>query len=88
MKANTNHVILDAQQIQQKTKRIAYQILEDHIHENEIIIVGIKKSGYAFAEAIVHQLKNISEIEIKLGSVSINKRNPIEALQSSLKVED
>lgn len=80
--------ILNTAQIQQKTKRIAFQILEDHIHETEIVIVGIKKSGFAFAEAIVAQLKEISSLNIKLGSVSINKRNPIEDLETSLLVEE
>ncbi|GGE16579.1 phosphoribosyltransferase family protein [Psychroflexus salis] len=88
MKQSTNHIILNANQIQQKTKRIAFQILEDHLHENEIILVGIKNSGYAFAEALGEELKNITNIDIKLGSLSINKRNPIEALQTSLKVDD
>ncbi len=80
--------ILNTAQIQQKTKRIAFQILEDHIHETEIVIVGIKKSGFAFAEAIVAQLKEISSLNIKLGSISINKRNPIEDLETSLLVEE
>lgn len=84
----SDNSILNTAQIQQKTKRIAFQILEDHIHETEIVIVGIKKSGFAFAEAIVAQLKEISSLNIKLGSVSINKRNPIEDLETSLLVED
>ena len=88
MKSGTSNTILNAQQIQQKTKRIAFQILEDHLHENEIVIVGIKNSGFAFAEALVAQLKEISSLSIQLGSISINKRNPIEALQTSLSVED
>lgn len=80
--------ILDAKQIEQKTKRIAFQILEDHLNETEIIIVGIQKSGYAFAKAIAHQLEHISQLKIHLGSVEVNKKNPLDAISTSLAKEE
>jgi pyrimidine operon attenuation protein/uracil phosphoribosyltransferase len=88
MKTNPSHIILNAEQIQQKTKRMAYQILEDHLNEDELILVGVQKSGYAFAEAIATQLESIAQFKISLGNISINKKNPIEAIQTSLKTED
>lgn len=86
MKKNTTNTILDAAQIQQKTKRIAYQILEDHLNEEELILVGIQKSGYAFAEVLAKELMNISSLKIQLGSLGINKKNPLAPVESSLQL--
>ena len=88
MKESNISIILNAKQIQQKTKRIAYQILEDHLNEEELVVVGIQKSGYAFAQALVNELEHISTLKISLGSLSINKKNPLETIESSLKIAD
>lgn len=87
-KKNTNTIILDAAQIKQKTKRIAYQILEDHLDEEELVLVGIQKSGYAFAQALKSELNTISNLKVNLGSLRINKKNPIETVESSLLLSD
>lgn len=87
MKPTASNIILSSLQIEQKTKRIAFQILENHINETELILVGVEKSGFAFAQAIAEQLQKISKLDIKLGSISINKKNPIEAVQTSLKAD-
>ena len=87
-KKNTNTIILDAAQIKQKTKRIAYQILEDHLNEEELVLVGIQKSGYAFAQALKSELNTISNLKVNLGSLRINKKNPIETVESSLLLSD
>lgn len=88
MKKNNTNIILNAMQIQQKTKRIAYQILEDHLNEDNLVLVGIQKSGYAFAQALVEELRTISSLQITLGSLRINKKNPLEAVECSLKLSD
>lgn len=88
MKKVNTHIILEAEQIQQKTKRIAYQILEDHLNEEELVLVGIQKSGYAFAQALVEELQKISTLKITLGSLRINKKNPLEAVDCSLALRD
>ena len=88
MKNNTMNIILNALQIQQKAKRIAYQILEDHLNEKELILVGIQKSGYAFAEVLSEELKTISTLKIHLGSLGINKKNPLAPVESYLQLEE
>ena len=42
---NTTTIILNHNQIDQKIKRIAYQIYEANSFENEIIIAGIQGNG-------------------------------------------
>lgn len=77
-------IILNHQQIQNKITRIAYQIYETFVDEDEIIIAGIASNGFKLAEEIKIKLAGISEIEIRLCEVKINKTNPLEEVQTSL----
>lgn len=54
---STKSIILNAEQIEQKINRIAYQIAENNIGEKEIIIAGIANSGYLFAQKVSKVLK-------------------------------
>ena len=81
-------IILDNLQIQHKTKRIAYQIYESNINEKEVILAGIQKNGYIFAQRIQEVLSEISSIQVKLCEVRIDKKNPRERIQTSLSVEE
>ncbi|GAW90745.1 phosphoribosyltransferase [Flavobacterium psychrophilum] len=49
--------ILNHQEIEFKIKRIAYQIYETFIDENEIVIAGIEGNGSVFANKIATELK-------------------------------
>lgn len=71
-------LILNNEQISQKINRIAYQIFEDNHTEKEIIIVGIAKKGYLFAEKLVQQLNKISDIKITLAKLTLDKDTPIQ----------
>lgn len=73
-------VILTHQQIEQKIERIAYQILEDNIDEQNITLVGIANTGYIFANALLAALKQISSFNINLLELKIDKKNSIECL--------
>lgn len=68
-------VILNQSQIAQRINRIAYQVYEDNVDEQEIIVAGIAKSGFVFAEKIVDVLKNISALKIQLIEVIIDKHS-------------
>jgi len=69
-------LILNNKQVSQKINRISYQIFEDNHTEKEIVIVGIAKKGYLFAEKLVEQLNNISEIKITLAKLTLEKDIP------------
>ncbi|WP_299121193.1 phosphoribosyltransferase family protein [uncultured Tenacibaculum sp.] len=81
-------IILTNTQIEQKTRRIAFQIYESNSNETEIIIAGIANNGYLFAEKIVEVLSNISTLKPILCKVSIDKKNPISPITTSLKVNE
>ena len=46
------NLILNHDQIQHITKRIAYQIYETNVDEDEIVVAGIKGGGESFAKKI------------------------------------
>lgn len=77
-------IILSNEQIQHKTKRIAYQIYESNINEKQVILAGIKENGYIFAKRIKEALEKISPIEVVLCEVIINKKKPLEEVTTSL----
>jgi len=66
-------LILDKEQIKQKSIRIAYQILEDNFDEEALVLVGIADRGYVFAQRLKTILEDISQKHIELIKVSINK---------------
>jgi len=82
------NIILNKEEILHKTKRIAYQIYETFVDEEEVILAGISSSGFIFANKIAEELKKISPIKIILCEVNINKSNPQDVITTSLKKED
>ncbi|GAA4510680.1 phosphoribosyltransferase family protein [Sphingobacterium thermophilum] len=71
-------LILNKEQILQKSKRIAYQILEDNFEEPSIVLVGIADRGYIFAQRLQKILKDIApdkEIELIKVTIQKNKRS-------------
>lgn len=80
----TKNIILTKEQIEHKTKRIAYQIYETFVEEKMIVIAGISKNGFVFAEKLAAQLALISNIEVKLCEVFVNKQNVLEPITTSI----
>ncbi len=80
----TGNIILNHQQIQHKTRRIAYQILESNVDEKEIIIAGIAKNGFVFAQKIKAELEKITDAIITLCEVYIDKQNPLTTVTTSI----
>nr|WP_317631349.1 phosphoribosyltransferase family protein [uncultured Flavobacterium sp.] len=78
------NIILNKQEIAFKTKRIAYQIFETFVDEEEIVIAGISKSGYTFSQKIADELEKISNIKIIRCEVEINKNEPHAEIKTSL----
>tara|TARA_R110000765_G_scaffold76556_4_gene150043 strand:- start:395 stop:892 length:498 start_codon:yes stop_codon:yes gene_type:complete len=82
------HTILSHLQIQYKIERIAYQIYEANVNENEIIIAGIDGGGLQFAKKIVSKLKKITEAKITLCKLSMDKTNPLKSGVSTSMAEE
>ncbi|MBP6732977.1 MAG: phosphoribosyltransferase [Chitinophagales bacterium] len=70
--------ILSAEEIQQKTRRIAYQIVEDNYDESELILIGIKPNGFEYAGQLKKEIEAIDNIKVALIELSLNKAKPLE----------
>jgi len=68
--------VLDFEKISRICRRLAYQILENNINEDEILLVGIKEKGYEIAKIIEQKLKDITSSKVHLKSITIDKKNP------------
>lgn len=84
---STSTIILDKNEIAHKIKRIAYQIYESNVNEEEVIIAGIQENGFILAKKLKTAVEKISPIKVTLCEVVINKKKPQEAVQTSLKAE-
>ena len=81
------NIILTNQEIEHKIKRIAYQIYETFVDEEEIVIAGIATNGFTFAKKIAQALETISSLKVSLCEVQINKQNPELPIHTSLSKE-
>lgn len=77
-------IILNNQQINHKIKRIAFQIYENNIDEKSIILAGIAKNGFILAKKLKKSLEDISDIKVILCEVKINKKNPLDKIETSV----
>lgn len=80
--------ILGHEEIQHKIKRIAYQIYETFVDEDEIIIAGIVGSGLEFAKKIQNVFNSISDIKMTLCEVSMNKQDLLSPVTTSIPKEE
>ena len=80
--------ILNQDQINKIVKRIAYQIHEKNSNESHIFLIGIKKNGYTLANLINKELELISQSFIKLNYLIINKKNPLDIIDSNFELDE
>jgi len=73
--AESQLLILDKKQIQQKINRIAYQILEDNLDEQEVVLAGIWDRGYKLALRLKKVLAGISDLKITMLKIDLDRLN-------------
>lgn len=72
-------IVLDHERVQRKLERIAHQLHEENHEEQGIILVGIAPRGLALAKRLQARLKEISELEVDLVTLQLDKDKPLEA---------
>lgn len=65
--------IMDQPGVVARLKRIAFEIYEQHFQASRILLLGIEARGYFLAEEIAQYLTEISELEVKLGEVHVDR---------------
>lgn len=83
----SQNIILNNQEIKHKITRIAYQIYETFVDEEEIVIGGIASNGFVFANKIATELEKISSLKVVLCEVYINKQNVNAPITTSLSID-
>jgi pyrimidine operon attenuation protein/uracil phosphoribosyltransferase len=83
----SKNLILNHQEIQHKIRRMAYQIYESNVNEQEVILVGVDSNGYLLAKKIKSNLDKISDIKSILCRVTIDKKKPLSEIKTSIPVE-
>ena len=68
--------ILDHKQLKQKINRLSWQVYENNIKEKNIVIVGISNRGSILAKELMKVIKKISNINVILGRIDLDKKNP------------
>jgi len=66
-------LILNAEQIRQKIRRIAFQIYENNFEESALLLAGISGEGYVLAQALAHELQAIAPFAVDLLQIDLNK---------------
>lgn len=74
------HLILDQAQIEQKVKRMAYEMYEYNFKEQDLVLAGIHQNGAILADMLATELRQISPLNVQLLTIKINKVSPLENL--------
>ena len=72
-------LVLEQKKVSQIIRRIAYQLFEDFISEDDIVMAGIEKNGVLFARLLAEELNQLStnNNKVLLCSAKVNKSNPL-----------
>lgn len=84
----SQNIILNHQEIEHKIRRIAYQIYETFVEEEEIVLAGISNNGFIFAQKLAVYIENISDLKVTLCEVTMNKENPFAPIATSVTLEN
>ncbi len=69
--------ILDNKQINQKIRRLSYEILEDNSQVKKLIFLGINSNGTAFANLLAAHYNKISTYPVTVGTLRLNPADPL-----------
>lgn len=72
-----NNLLLDAELIQRKLARMAYEIWERYSEEKTLYLLPIEQSGRAIAESLAQQLRSFSPLEVKIVPLTVDKKVPL-----------
>ena len=70
------NLILDAAQVKQKIRRMAFEVYEQNFKEKVLIIAGIDGQGYVLAGLLAKEVETISPMKVVLMKVSLEKLAP------------
>ena len=69
-------VVLTSSQMDQKIRRMAYEIYENNYGTKEVILAGICEQGETLAKLLASIIEEISPIITKVITIQLDKENP------------
>ena len=81
-KDNSQNIILDYKDVENKIKRISLEIIEDNIEQKKLFFFGVSKNGKIIAKKIMDSISAHSKIDSELVVVEID-----ESLNNDLKFD-
>lgn len=78
MSAGKQVQILNHEDIRQKTRRIAYQLVENNFDAKELILIGIHPNGLQYAKWLKKEIEAIGPLKVLLLELKLNKKNPLD----------
>ncbi|MBK5280144.1 MAG: phosphoribosyltransferase [Bacteroidia bacterium] len=72
-------LVLDDAQVNQRIRRMAFEIYENNFKEDSIVLAGIDGQGYLFAQLLSKELEKISPIVPLVVKVSLDKFSPLQS---------
>lgn len=69
------NIVLNADDIEKKIKRLSYQIIEKNFNKKNIIIIGIQSNGKYLSERIKGYIMEYSDIQVSLYDMELDKKN-------------
>lgn len=73
-------LILNAEQIRQKIRRIAFQIYENNFEETALLLAGIAGEGFVLAQKLANELQSIAPFSVELMQLNLDKTKPSQPL--------
>ena len=70
--------ILNKSQIEQKIRRMAYEIYEQNHELKDIILVGVAENGLKISSMLKKEIESISSIKVHLAKLSVEKDAPVQ----------
>ena len=70
------NLVLTKKQIDQRIQRIAFQIYENNLDENELLLAGVSDNGFILAKLLGKQLSQIAPTKVDSVKITINKEAP------------
>ena len=84
MNSTTDQIIvLNAVQLDQKIRRIAYEIYENNYGTKELILAGICEQGESLAILLSSIIEEISPIKTRVIKINLDKQNPSKPIAES-----
>ncbi|MDB5252869.1 MAG: phosphoribosyltransferase [Flaviaesturariibacter sp.] len=75
----TKNSILTADAAHRKIRRMAFEIAENNAAEPGLVVIGIEGNGQAVAALLVGELSKILSLPVRLATIRINKKEPLNA---------